>query len=136
MSADPVPRLHLPDPAEPDAKPGQPDPIAGPVLTIPLAELLRYFDVKLVPKHQPPAGDGLTDAEADCLEVLGLEGQRMTAAQVLGALRRAGKVHGDSTVIQALAGLCRRRGMLTNRTAGKADAYGSGYGLAAWEGQG
>jgi hypothetical protein len=82
-------------------------------------------------EDSPPAagGDVLSECELDCLEMIALAGKRLKGDEVRIALRRAGKVHGESTVVKALAKLTGQRKELTNRT----DAYGSGYGLAEWK---
>jgi hypothetical protein len=73
----------------------------------------------------PPAVYVFTECEQDILDLLASAGRRLTTDEVLTGLDRTGKVHGDSTVVHALANLCRRRGTLTNGT----DSHGRGYGL-------
>lgn len=75
-----------------------------------------------------PASAELSPCEEDILRVLAEAGRRLTTGAVLSALQEAGRLHGDSTVIHALADLCRRKGRLTNRK----DGRGRGYGLTEW----
>ena len=86
-----------------------------------------------LPEPGPPAEGELTPCERDVLAVLERAGKRLTTQEVLQALARWAQeepehLHGDSTVTRALAELCRRKGLLSNRR----DTYGRGYGLADW----
>src|SRR4051812_7559538 len=53
----------------------------------------------------PEAGWPLTASQKDILAVLEAEGRRLTTLEVLGALGRAGRLHGESTVKQSLSHL-------------------------------
>ena len=70
-----------------------------------------------------------TPCERDILGLIEETDRRYTVVQVLAALEGAGKIHGESTVRKALANLCRRTGLLTN----KRDSRGKGYGLVEWD---
>lgn len=81
------------------------------------------------PVARAQASAELTECERDILRVIGEAGGRLTTGKVLSALQEANCLHGDSTVIHALADLCRRKGKLTNRK----DGRGRGYGLPGWD---
>ncbi len=71
----------------------------------------------------------LTACERDIMEVVALASRRLTTEEVLSALQAAEMIHGDSTVVQALARLVNVKHELTNLK----DKRGKGYGIAPHE---
>jgi hypothetical protein len=65
----------------------------------------------------------LTDCERDCLEVIRKAGRRLNRNSVIQALKEAGKVHGVSTINNALSKLVRIK-LLVNSRGRSAKGYG------------
>ncbi len=66
------------------------------------------------------------------MEVIREAGERLQGPQIKQRLEAAGRVHGDSTVNNALARLTGTKQVLTN-IVNDEDDFGEGYGLAEWE---
>jgi hypothetical protein len=81
-----------------------------------------------LPWHHPVLVPAEGEPRADILEVLRDTGHRLSTMQLLEALQRAGKVHGESTIKRKLAEMV-AGGELTNeqRTTPR------GYGLPSWQ---